>query len=96
MDLFFLLPLVIGTIWWIKAPEGKWKAVASRFTKVWGFSLLGMMAGAINGGITMPNGPDTSASIYVVGLIWLVSIVTMLWIAIRTLIVVLAMRNDTN
>ena len=72
LDFFFIGPLVIGLVCWFKAPNEEWESLAKDFSKRWALSLIAMIAAAALGGITMPNGPESSESAWLifVGIIW--------------------------
>ncbi|HHF3261351.1 TPA: hypothetical protein ACPJ11_003646 [Vibrio diabolicus] len=96
LDFFFIGPLVIGFVCWFKAPNEEWESLAKDFSKRWALSLIAMIAAAALGGITMPNGPESSESAWLifVGIIWFVCIVTMLWVALTTLMQAIKLKKQ--
>lgn len=97
-DAFIFVPLVFGLGWYALTPSDDSRALAWRFIIWWGAGIVGLVIGAVIGGTLMPGGPNSSAEgpMILVGLIWLVSITTMLWTLIATSLKALQQRCRAN
>lgn len=87
----------MGGWWWAKAPEGPRKAIAARFIKFWCVGVCGLFVATVIREGFIPEGSEQRDGAFwsVVGLT-VMSVLTMLWIAVVTLISVMGKGGDSS